>query len=194
MLVTVEGIDGSGKTAVCDALAGRYPGAVMTREPTPSWYGDAVRRSIAMEDADPLAELFLYTADHAAHLADTVRPALAEDCLVICDRFADSRYAYQGATLADRFDDPIEFVRSIHRPWTITPDITIYLDIPASLGVDRSGGATKFEREAYLRQVKDNYERLIAAADGRFRRIDATRPKDAVIDDVMSAVEGALDE
>ncbi len=193
MLVTVEGIDGSGKTAVCDALGHAVPDAVMTREPTASWYGDAVRRSIAMEGADPLAELFLYTADHAAHLANTVRPALAAGRPVISDRFADSRYAYQGATLADRLDESIEFVRQVHRPWTIQPDLTIYLDLPASMGVERSGGTTKFEREAYLRQVRENYEELIGADGDRFRRVDATQGKDAVIEEVTSIVESALE-
>ena len=65
MLVTLEGLDGSGKTTVWEALHERYPDAEFTREPTNSWYGDAVYRSIEDDDADPLAELFLYTADHA---------------------------------------------------------------------------------------------------------------------------------
>ena len=76
MLITLEGIDGSGKSSVWQALSEAHPEATFTREPTDSWYGDAVRRSIGAPDADPLAELFLYTADHADHLARTVRPAL----------------------------------------------------------------------------------------------------------------------
>lgn len=193
MLVTVEGIDGSGKTAVCEGLGNAFPDALMTREPTASWYGDAVRRSIALEEADPLAELFLYTADHAAHLANTVGPALEAGQPVISDRFADSRYAYQGATLADRLDEPIAFIRRMHRPWTIPPDLTIYLDIPASLGVERSGGATKFERTAYLRRVRENYEELIAAHGDRFRRVDATQGKEAVLEEVTTIVGAALE-
>lgn len=189
MLVTVEGIDGSGKSAACEALASAFPDAVFTREPTDSWYGEAVQRSIDREDADPLAELFLYTADHAAHLADTVEPALDAGKLVISDRFADSRYAYQGATLADRFADPMAFVRRIHEPWTRTPNRTIYLDVPAATGVERSGAETKFEREDYLGRVSDNYERLIDAEPDRFVRVDATRSHDVVTQDVIAAVQ-----
>src|SRR6056297_2991479 len=101
MLVTLEGLDGSGKTTVWERLrADDAVDATFTREPTDSWYGESVQRSIDDDDADSLAELFLYTADHAAHPADTVRPALEAGELVVSDRYSDSRYAYQGATLA----------------------------------------------------------------------------------------------
>lgn len=192
MLVTVEGIDGSGKSATCEALASTFPDAVMTREPTDSWYGQAVQRSIDRDDADPLAELFLYTADHAAHLANVVKPALADGRLVISDRFADSRYAYQGATLADRVPDSVQFVRDIHQPWTRTPDLTLYLDVPAATGVERSGGITKFEREAYLADVRRNYERLIATDPDRFVRIDAIQPAEHVVEEAVATIRRAM--
>ena len=103
MLLTFEGLDGSGKTSALSRLrdSDAVPAdAVFTREPTETWYGEAVQRSIDDPGADALAECFLYTADHAAHLAETVRPALADDRAVVSDRYADSRFAYQGATLA----------------------------------------------------------------------------------------------
>lgn len=189
MLVTLEGIDGSGKSAVCEALAGAFPDAVMTREPTSSWYGEAVQQSIDLEDADPLAELFLYTADHAAHLTNTIEPALADGHLVISDRYADSRYAYQGATLADRLSDPMDFVQRIHEPWTRTPDLTIYLDVPPEIGAERSGGTSKFERASYLRSVQENYESLIAADSDRFIRVDGTRQAAVVAEEVCEIVD-----
>ena len=138
-------------------------------------------RSINADDADPLAELFLYTADHADHLSRVVRPALDNGDLVVSDRYSDSRYAYQGATLADsEVDDPVEYVRSIHEPFTRGPDYTVYLDIDAETAAERSGGTNKFERATYLRQVRENYERLIDAEPDRFIRIDATQPPEAV--------------
>lgn len=193
MLVTVEGIDGSGKSVACEAIASAFPDAVMTREPTDTWYGEAVERSIAEESADPLAELFLYTADHAAHLAHTVEPALDAGSVVVSDRFSDSRYAYQGATLAGRVPDPMEFVKSIHEPWTRRPDCTVYLDVPASVGAERSGRTTKFEREAYLREVRDNYEELMATDPDRFVRIDATQAREAVRKEVIDILERTLE-
>jgi len=184
MLVTLEGLDGAGKTTVWEALQAVYPDAVFTREPTESWYGEAVRRSLSDVDADPLAELFLYTADHAAHLANTVRPALEADRLVVADRFADSRYAYQGATLQGVVDRPIEYVRGIHLPFTVEPDLTIYLDLDPETAAARAGATDKFERAAHLEAVRENYDRLIGVSPERWERVDATQAPEAVIDDV----------
>lgn len=195
MLVTLEGLDGSGKTTCIDALresAAIPSDTTFTREPTHSWYGEAVRRSLGDDDADSLAELFLYTADHAAHLSDTILPALERSELVVSDRYSDSRYAYQGATLADRFDDPVEFIREIHQPWTRPPDVTIYFDLDPETAAERTGKANKFERVEHLRRVRANYERLIEEERDRFVRIDADRPAEAVHDDVMEVVETLL--
>ncbi|MFB6308358.1 MAG: dTMP kinase [Haloarculaceae archaeon] len=195
MLVTLEGLDGSGKTTVWESLreAEVVPGdAVFTREPTDSWYGEAVQRSIDDPDADSLAELFLYTADHAAHLSETVRPALEEGRLVVSDRYSDSRYAYQGATLTDVLDDPLGYVRQVHEPWTRPPDLTVYLDVDPETAARRSGATNKFEQEQYLAAVRDNYERLIDADPGRFVRVDATREQSVVVDEVREVVADAL--
>jgi len=193
MLVTLEGLDGSGKTTVWERLRAddAVPSdAAFTREPTDSWYGDAVQRSIDDDDADSLAELFLYTADHAAHLSNTVRPALSDGRLVVSDRYSDSRFAYQGATLAssDRFDDPLQFVREIHAPWTRPPDRTVYLDIDPETAARRSGATNKFETADYLADVRDNYERLVRDDPERFVRVDATADPDDVYERVRAAV------
>ena len=197
MLLTLEGLDGSGKSSCIDALrnASAVPDdTVFTREPTESWYGEAVRRSIADDQADPLAELFLYTADHAAHLSETVRPALDRGDVVISDRYSDSRFAYQGATLADAYEfaDPLAFVREIHEPWTRPPDATIYLDIDPETAAERSGATNKFETASYLESVRENYERLIDHERERFVRIDAAEPLEDVAAQVIDAVETLL--
>lgn len=194
MLLTLEGLDGSGKTTAVEALreSAVASDATFTREPTASWYGDAVRKSIADDEADPLAELFLYTADHAAHVANTVEPALERDALVVSDRYSDSRYAYQGATLADRFDDAVAFVRKIHQPWTRPPGATIYLDVDPETGARRSGATNKFETASYLRSVRENYERLIDHEPDRFVRIDATQSQEAVRESVIEAARDLL--
>lgn len=190
MLVTLEGLDGSGKTTVCEALSQTYPDATFTREPTDSWYGEAVSRSISDEEADPLAELFLYTADHADHLSRTVRPALESGNLVISDRYSDSRYAYQGAALEGVITRPMEYVRGVHSPFTRPPDLTLYFDIDPETGAKRSGATNKFEQSDYLERVRENYERLLDAEPARFVRIDASRSPEEVIE----AVERVLGE
>ena len=196
MLITLEGLDGSGKTTVWEALHDVYPDATFTREPTDSWYGEAVARSTASDDADPLAELFLYTADHADHLSRTVAPALADGEVVISDRYSDSRFAYQAATLAESDIDierPLEYIRGIHSAFSRPPDATIYLDLDARTAADRSGRTNKFEQDGYLSTVRENYERLIDAEPGRFHRVDATRPPEDVIAEVEGILAGLLD-
>ena len=193
MLVTLEGLDGSGKTTVWNALGDAYPDAVRTREPTESWYGEAVYRSIGEDDADPLAELFLYTADHADHLSRVIRPALDEGKLVISDRYSDSRYAYQGATLEGELDEPMAYVQSIHEPFTRTPDLTFYLDLDPETAAERSGKTNKFEQTAYLERVGENYERLVEAEPDRFVRVDATQPPAAVAEEVRTHLATVVD-
>jgi len=196
MLVTLEGLDGSGKTTVWEALHDVYPEATFTREPTNSWYGDAVYRSIDDDDADPLAELFLYTADHADHLSRTIRPALAEGDLVVSDRYSDSRFAYQAATL-ERSDveirRPLEYIRGIHGAFSRPPDATIYLDVDPKTAAERSGRTNKLERAGYLAAVHGNYERLMEAEPERFVRVDATRSPEEILDRVESVMERLLD-
>ncbi|WP_136717289.1 dTMP kinase [Halorientalis salina] len=187
MLVTLEGIDGSGKTTVWEGLRDEVD-ATFTREPTDSWYGDAVYRSIRDDDADSLAELFLYTADHADHLSRVIRPAIEAGELVVSDRYSDSRYAYQGATLAGTIDEPMAYVQDIHEPFTRVPDCTLYFDVPPELGAERSGATNKFEQTDYLERVRDNYERLIDADPERFVRIDATQSPETVLSDAIEAI------
>ena len=196
MLITLEGLDGSGKTTAWEALHDVYPDATFTREPTESWYGDAVRRSIADDDADPLAELFLYTADHANHLSTTIRPALADGDLVVSDRYSDSRFAYQAATLAEsglELARPMEYVRGVHSAFSRPPDATIYLDVDPGTAAERSGRTDKYERDSYLSAVHANYERLIEAEPDRFIRVDATRSPEAVIERVETIVSELLE-
>jgi len=190
MLLTLEGLDGSGKTTAWEALRDVYADATFTREPTDSWYGDAVYRSLGEDDADPLAELFLYVADHADHLSRVVRPALADGDLVISDRYTDSRYAYQAASLADTdLQRPLEYIRGIHGAFTREPDATIYLDVDPETAVARAGATDKFERASFLAEVQSNYERLIDAEPERFVRVDAARSPEEVLDAVEDAVE-----
>jgi len=118
-----------------------------------------------------------------------VRPALDRDDLVVSDRYTDSRYAYQGASLDGVLDRPMEFVRGIHRAFTREPDATIYLDLDPETAAARAGADNKFERAAFLAEVQSNYERLVDHEPERFVRVDATRPPEEVI----AAVEATLE-
>lgn len=191
MLVTVEGVDGAGKSTVVELMKDEVD-AFFTREPTGSWLGDAVRRSINDDESVPLADLFLFVADHADHVERVIEPKLADGELVVCDRYIDSRYAYQGATLSERdeevFDDALEWVRGLHEGWTVVPDLTLLLDVPPEDAVERLNRETmKFERAEFLREVRENYMRLVERED-RFVVIDATQEIDEVVERCVEEV------
>jgi dTMP kinase len=193
-LITLEGIDGTGKSSIAKMLKTKLSEAVFTAEPTKSWIGKAVKKSIESE-ADPLAELFLFAADHAQHIAKVIRPALEEGKHVISDRYSDSRYAYQGTTLSDRFDDAMEWVQGIHKGWTIVPDLTILFTIDPSIAVSRCGirgNHTKFEKIEFLRTVQDNFLKLAKREPHRFVIIDAERELETVEREVEIAIKEFL--
>lgn len=195
MLVTVEGIDGAGKSTVVERMKDEVD-AVFTHEPTDSWLGDAVRRSINDDESVPLADLFLFVSDHADHVERVIEPKLADGEVVVCDRYIDSRYAYQGATLSERdeevFDDALEWVCGLHEGWTVVPDLTLLLDIPPEDAVERLDRETmKFERVEFLREVRKNYMRL--AEEDRFVVVDATQGIDEVVERCVEEVVSHAD-
>jgi dTMP kinase len=192
LLITIEGIDGSGKStlvsALRESLADLDP--VFTREPGSTWVGDAVRRAIA-EQADPVTEALLFVADHAAHLGQVVRPALAEGRLVISDRYTDSRYAYQAVMLEGKVPDPAGWLRTLHRGWTIVPDRTFLLLVPVEEAIRRlpqDRGREHFEDGPFLEKVQKNYLAFAEAEPARFVLVDALLPAS----EIRLFVEGAI--
>lgn len=186
-LITLEGIDGSGKSTVAKKLQENPEikafKPVFTREPTRGTLtGNAVEKAI-QSDTDQLAELFLFTADHAEHLAKLVKPALESGKIVISDRYSDSRYAYQGITLKTRLENPLEWVKNLHRDWTIVPDLTFLFDIRPEVSIRRCGKRgeqSKFEKIEFLRGVRETFLRLAAEDPERFIIIDASHSPESV--------------
>ena len=196
LLITLEGIDGSGKSTLHAAL--REPLAdlnpVFTCEPGATWIGAAVRRAIA-EQIDPVTEATLFVADHAAHLAKVVRPALAEGKLVISDRYSDSRYAYQSVTLQGIIPEPEQWLRAIHNSWTIIPDRTFLCVLPVEEALTRLKPQDKrehFERREVLEKVQNNYLSFARAEPSRFVLVDAMLPPDTVAQFVADAIRQDL--
>ena len=193
-LITLEGIDGTGKSSIAKMLKTRFPEAVFTKEPTKSWIGKAVKKSID-SDTNPLAELFLFVADHAEHIAKVIRPSLEQGKTVISDRYSDSRYAYQGATLSNLFEDAVDWVQSVHRGWTIVPDLTILFTIDPTIAVSRCGirgNHTKFEKIGFLKKVQENFLKLAKNEPQRFVIIDAGRELEVVGREVERVIEKFL--
>jgi dTMP kinase len=192
LLVTIEGIDGTGKSTLLTALKARLADLdpVFTREPGATWVGESVRRAIA-EQIDPITEATLFVADHAAHLATVVRPALAEGKLVISDRYSDSRFAYQSVTLEGVIPDPEGWLRAMHNGWSVVPDKTFLLAVPVDNALDRlaaKSGREHFERREILERVQERYLAFARAEPSRFVVVDGLLDKDEVAEFVASAI------
>jgi dTMP kinase len=192
MLITLEGIDGSGKSTLHSALRNLLQDLdpVFTREPGATWVGEAVRRAIA-EQIDPVTEATLFVADHAAHLATVVRPALAEGRLVISDRYSDSRFAYQSVTLQKIIPDPEAWLRAMHNGWTIIPDKTFLCILPVDDALNRlkpDSQREHFEKREILEKVQNNYLTYAKAEPSRFVIIDAMLPPGTVAGFVADAI------
>jgi len=142
-------------------------------------------------DTDQLAELFLFTADHAEHLAKIVKPALEKGKIVISDRYSDSRYAYQGITLKTHLENPLEWVKNLHRDWTIVPDLTFLFDIRPEVSIQRCGKRgeqSKFEKIEFLRKVREIFLRLAREEPERFIIIDASRSPEYIEKEVTEKI------
>jgi dTMP kinase len=196
LLITIEGIDGSGKSTLLSALKGQLADLdpIFTREPGATWVGESVRRAIA-EQIDPITEATLFVADHAAHLAKIIRPALASDRLVISDRYTDSRYAYQSVTLEGVIPDPLAWLKAMHNGWSIVPDKTFLLVIPiddALLRLSEKNGREHFERREILEKVQNNYLEYARAEPSRFVIVDAKKDKDEMAAFVAQVIRFTL--
>jgi dTMP kinase len=198
-LITFEGIDGTGKSTVV-ADIGRWlekegVKAAVQREPTTSWVGEAVRRSHVTR-ADPLTHTFLFLADRAQHTV-FMRSQLAMGVAIVCDRYFDSTVAYQGAALADSLRsaglDPLKWIRALHDPWALVPDLTLlFVDEPARCveRVKAARGHTSFFEEApFLSAVQENYRELAAAEPQRFRVFESSD-----LDDLKSRSRSAVED
>ena len=192
LLITLEGIDGSGKStlhhALQELLADLDP--VFTREPGATWVGDAVRRAIS-EQIDPVTEATLFVADHAAHLAKVIRPALDKGKIVISDRYCDSRYAYQAVTLEHIVPRPVEWLRAMHNGWSIVPDKTFLCVLPVDEALARlkpQDEREHFEKREVLEKVQNNYLEFARAEPSRFIIIDAMKEKKEIAKFVADAI------
>lgn len=201
--ITLEGIEGAGKTThlppLQDFLAGRGVKAMLTREPGGTRLGERIRALLLDSDQSPMAtdtELLLMFAARAEHLAQVVRPALGRGEWVLCDRFTDATYAYQGA---GRGAPPARIAAL--EEWVqggLRPDLTLLLDVPVALGLARAGrhrAADRFEREsaAFFERVRQGYLDAAAREPQRFRVIEAGGDLPLVRDRLAGALGGWLD-
>lgn len=194
--ITLEGIDGAGKSThvewLADHVRGRGHPVLLTREPGGTALGERLREIVLHEPMHLDTEALLVFAARREHLAQVIEPALAAGTWVVSDRFTDATFAYQGGGRG------IPFARlSVLEDWVqrgLQPDLTLLFDVPASVGKARVAAATaapdRFEREdrAFFERVRAGYLARVQTAGGRFCVIDSTQ----AVAEVRKRLEEAL--
>jgi dTMP kinase len=203
LFISFEGIDGAGKSshvqALADAFRARGRVVTVTREPGGTPLAEQLRALVLNDAMDPLAEALLMFAARRDHLLQVIEPALARGEVVLCDRFTDATFAYQGHGRG--FDRQV--LASLER-WVQTvpalpagtlrqPHLTLWFDLAPEIAAGRLAGARapdKFEAEPveFFRRVAGGYAERMAAEPNRFARIAADQPRDAVWNDVLAAL------
>lgn len=190
LFITLEGPEGAGKTTNREYLAGRLREAgidvVLTREPGGTPLAEGIRDLLLAPSDEAMhadTELLLVFAARAQHLAQVIRPALARGAVVLCDRFTDATYAYQGGGRGlsqPRIAQLEQFVQG-----DLRPDLTLVFDLPVEIGLARAaarGRLDRFEQEgrAFFEAVRDTYLQRARAEPQRYRLVDAAQTLDQV--------------
>ncbi len=215
-LLVFEGVEGCGKSTQIERLhlalqrsdriqtlqqQGLIAKTLTTREPGGTELGLEMRRLLlGYAGAAPMAsraELLLYAADRAQHVEEVIKPALAEGCWVLCDRFIDSTVAYQGY---GRGLD-LALIDQLNQVATggLVPDLTLWLRLDAETGLARTrqrGAADRMEQAdlAFHRRVQQGFESLAGQHPERIVAIDANADRDTVADSIYTVVEGYLQQ
>ncbi|MES3015546.1 MAG: dTMP kinase [Pseudomonadota bacterium] len=194
--ITFEGIDGAGKSTHIEAVVERLRAAgarvVNTREPGGTKLAERVREIFLHESADVLTEALLAFAARRDHIRNVIAPALAAGDTVVCDRFTDASFAYQGGgggLVPAQLEQLEAWVQE-----GLQPDLTIWFDLPAEIAAQRRAqarAADRFEQRdlAFFERVRAGYAARASAAPQRFARIDAALDRDAVWRQIDTALK-----
>lgn len=201
--ITLEGIDGAGKSSHIAAIAATLQAqghtVTLTREPGGTPLAEKLRVLVLNDAMDPLTEALLIFAARRDHLQQVIAPALARGEVVLCDRFTDATFAYQGAGHGFSLE-----VLSILEQWALAPqwletssiknpDLTLWFDLPPAIAAERLADARlpdRFEAQpqAFFERVSQGYAARLQADPARFARINAHQPRDAVWSEVLQAL------
>ncbi len=200
--ITIEGGEGAGKSTMMERLAGwletRGHRVVRTREPGGTALAEKIR-AIVLDDQhaelSSLSELLLVFASRAQHLEELIRPALARGDTVLCDRFTDATWAYQGGGRRMSADWIAALENMVHGD--LQPDLTLLLDLPVDQGMKRvsiRGEADRIEQESleFFGRVRRAYLTRVETMNDRFELIDASRETDQVWSQIESILERRL--
>jgi dTMP kinase len=206
MFITLEGIEGSGKTTQIEYLVAFFENkgnpCVITREPGGTVIGNKIRAILLdpeCKDMDAKTELLLYMADRAQHIHSLVKPSLAAGKTVLCDRYFDATLVYQGYARGLN----IALIKNLHATLfeDLKPDVTILLDLAPQVGLQRawkqlnngqrSNKEGRFEEEKleFHQRVREGYLELAKAEPDRFHIIDAAQDEQKVRDNILKIID-----
>jgi dTMP kinase len=195
LFLSFEGIDGAGKSTHIEALAAalrsRGRSVLLTREPGGTPLAEQLRALALNEAMDPLTEALLMFAARRDHLLQVIEPALARGEVVLCDRFTDATFAYQGGgrgfdlAVLETLERWVQSVPALPAGRLRQPDLTVWFDLPPAVAAQRLSGARvpdKFESQpqAFFERVAAAYARRAQQDPGRFLRVQADQPRAAV--------------
>jgi dTMP kinase len=203
LFLSFEGIDGAGKSTHIEALASAFRASgrtvVQTREPGGTPLAEKLRAMVLNDAMDPLTEALLVFAARRDHLLQVIEPALARGDVVLCDRFTDATFAYQGggrgfdARVLATLEGWVQRVDALPSGTLRQPHLTAWFDLDPSVAAQRLSGARvpdKFESQpqAFFAKVAAGYAARAAADPQRFLRIEADQPREAVWRDLLAGV------
>jgi dTMP kinase len=204
IFISFEGIDGAGKSshvqAVADAFAQAQRQVVLTREPGGTPLAEKLRDMVLHDSMDPLSEVLLMFAARRDHLQQVIEPALARGDVVVCDRFTDATFAYQGAGRG--FDLNVLrqlelWVQALPSGGLRQPDLTLWFSLDPAIAAQRLSNARvpdRFEAQpaAFFAKVHQGYSDRLQADSKRFARIDASFSLEQVREQVMNVLHERL--
>lgn len=203
LFISFEGIDGAGKSSHIGSLRQRLEDAgrtvVGTREPGGTALAEALRELVLHERMDALSEALLVFAARRDHIQQVIAPALARGDVVLCDRFTDSSFAYQGGgrglalSVLESLERWVQQPADGSRDALLQPDLTLWFDLPPAVAASRLALARSPDRfegqdQAFFARVATAYAQRAAGSPARFVRIDAQRPLPEVWGTIESAV------
>ena len=199
LFITLEGIDGAGKSSHLEAAAEwlRELGqrVLVTREPGGTELAEALRELVLHRPMDTLTEALLVFAARRDHLVRVIEPALASGETVLCDRFTDASFAYQGGGRGLSLDVLLNLEAWVQQGRQ--PDLTMWFDVPAATAAARRAAVRAPDRfetedEAFFGRVSAGYAARASASPMRFVRLDGTAPRQAVWQAVEAALQARL--
>jgi dTMP kinase len=206
LFISFEGIDGAGKSTHIEGLAQAFRAqgraVTLTREPGGTPLAETLRGLVLNQAMDPLTEALLVFAARRDHVLNVIEPALARGDVVLCDRFTDATFAYQGSgrgfdlELLSILEQWVQSVPALEGKNIRQPDRTIWFALAPEVAALRLADARvpdRFEAQplAFFQRVAQGYADRAAVAPQRFARIDADRPRDAVWQDVLGVCQKA---